>query len=233
MPGSFLTDAERERLRRFPDEVPPEDLIAYFALTDRDRGLVQKQRRDQNRLGVAMQLCALRYLGFVPARLRAASSAAVEHLARQLDVDPRCLGRYGKRSQTRTAHLQDVLAHLGFRKARTADLKALKVWLVERALEHDRPTLLFQLACERLRADKVVRPGLTRLERLVVAAQQGRSVRPSASSNLCSSACPGLCSTACSSPIPFAEGRRSPGSAARPSPTRRGRSCKPSRSSSS
>jgi hypothetical protein len=216
MPGSFLTDAERERLRRFPDEVPPEDLIAYFALTDRDRGLVQKQRRDQNRLGVAMQLCALRYLGFVPARLRAASSAAVEHLARQLDVDPRCLGRYGKRSQTRTA-----------------DLKALKVWLVERALEHDRPTLLFQLACERLRADKVVRPGLTRLERLVVAAQQGRSVRPSASSNLCSSACPGLCSTACSSPIPFAEGRRSPGSAARPSPTRRGRSCKPSRSSSS
>jgi TnpA family transposase len=173
MPGSFLTDAERERLRRFPDEVSPEDLIAYFALTDRDRGLVQKQRRDHNRLGVAMQLCALRYLGFVPARLRAASPAAVEHLARQLDVDSRCLGRYGERSQTRTAHLQDVLAHLGFRKARTTDLKALKVWLVERALEHDRPTLLFQLTCERLRADKVVRPGLTRLERLVVAAQQG------------------------------------------------------------
>lgn len=27
MPGRFLTDAERERLTRFPAEVPPEDDI--------------------------------------------------------------------------------------------------------------------------------------------------------------------------------------------------------------
>jgi hypothetical protein len=39
-------------------------------------------------------------------------------------------------------------------------------------LEHDRPTLLLQLACEKLRADKIVRPGPTRLERLVVAVRQ-------------------------------------------------------------
>jgi TnpA family transposase len=172
MPGHFLTEAERERLRRFPTEIPPEDLIAYFVLTDRDRGLLRKHRRDHNRLGVALQLCALRYLGFVPAKLQAASSAAIDHLARQLDVDPRCLGRYGERSQTRTAHLQDILDHLGFRKVRPGDLRALKSWLVERALEHDRPTLLFQLACEKLRHDKLVRPGLIRLERLVVTARQ-------------------------------------------------------------
>ena len=30
MPGSFLTDTERERLRHFPSEVPPEDLGALF-----------------------------------------------------------------------------------------------------------------------------------------------------------------------------------------------------------
>jgi len=40
-----------------------------------------------------------------------------------------------------------------------------------RALEHDRPTLLLQLACEKLRQDKVLRPGLSRVERLVITAR--------------------------------------------------------------
>ena len=172
MPGSFLNDTERERLRGFPAEIPSEDLIGYFTLSERDLLLVRGQRRAHNRLGFALQVCALRYLGFVPAKLHSAPPAAVGHLAEQLGVAPRCLARYGERSQTRTSHLQEVLAHLGFRKARPGDLKALKTWLVDRALEHDRPSLLFQLGCEKLRTDKVVRPGLTCLERLVIAAQQ-------------------------------------------------------------
>ena len=40
-------------------------------------------------------------------------------------------------------------------------------WLLERALEHDKPTLLYELACEKLRTAQLVRPGVTRLERLV------------------------------------------------------------------
>ena len=44
-------------------------------------------------------------------------------------------------------------------------------WLLERALEHDKPTLLYELTCEKLRVDQVLRPGMTRLERLVVGAR--------------------------------------------------------------
>jgi hypothetical protein len=132
VPGSFLTDTERERLRGFPAEIPPEDLIGYFMLSERDRLLVRGQRRAHNRLGFALQVCALRYLGFVPVKLHSAPPAAVGHLADQLGVAPRCFARYGERSQTRTGHLQEVLDHLGFRKARPGDLKALKTWLVAR-----------------------------------------------------------------------------------------------------
>ena len=35
MPGRFLTDAERERLTRFPAEVPPEDLVSAFRGTSK------------------------------------------------------------------------------------------------------------------------------------------------------------------------------------------------------
>ncbi len=172
MPGSFLNDTERERLRGFPAEIPSEDLIAYFTLSERDRLLVQGQRGAHNRLGFALQACALRYLGFVPTKLHSTPPAVIGHLAGQLGVAPRCLVKYGERSQTRTGHLREVLSHLGFRKARPGDLRALKTWLIDRGLEHDRSSLLFQLACEKLRTDKVVRPGLTCLERVVIAAQQ-------------------------------------------------------------
>ena len=51
-------------------------------------------------------------------------------------------------------------------------MAALTTWLVERALEHDKPTLLLQLACDKLRRDQIVRPGITRLERLVATARE-------------------------------------------------------------
>jgi TnpA family transposase len=172
MPGRFLTDAERERLRRFPTEVPSEDLVDYFTLSDRDQVQVRRQRGSANRLGFALQLCTLRYLGFVPDPLCPVPTAVIAHLAQQLRTTPESFAAYGDRPHTRTDHLQEVTAYLGFRKARPGDLRTLKAWLVERALEHDRPTLLLQLACEKLRTDKVVRPGPTRLERLVVAVRQ-------------------------------------------------------------
>ena len=68
--------------------------------------------------------------------------------------------------------LLHVQAHLGFRSATPLDMYALRMWLVERALEHDKPTLLLQLACDKLRREQIVRPGITRLERFVATARQ-------------------------------------------------------------
>ncbi len=58
---------------------------------------------------------------------------------------------------------------LGFRAAGEAERRELAAWLLERALEHDRPSLLFELAADRLRAGRVARPRVTQLERLVAA----------------------------------------------------------------
>jgi hypothetical protein len=93
-------------------------------------------------------------------------------VAQQLGLLPEGLSAYGSRIQTRTTHLLQVQAYLGFRPALPLDFAALTTWLVERALEHDKPTLLLQLACEKLRRDQIVRPGITRLERLVATARE-------------------------------------------------------------
>jgi len=172
MPGQFLTEAERERLRRFPAEIPPADVIAYFTLSPADLVQVHHQRGDHNRLGFALQLGALRYLGFSPDDLTTAPASVVASLSQQLAMRPDVLPAYGRRAHTRRNHLQSIQAYLGFREAGPVDLRAVAEWLVERALEHDRPSLLFRLVCEHLHAAKIVRPGVTRLERIVATARQ-------------------------------------------------------------
>jgi hypothetical protein len=172
VPIGFLTAAERDRLNRFPTLIPDEDLRAFFLLSDADQTAINHQREDHTRLGFALQLCALRYLGFAPHDLHTTPWEVVAYVAHQLHVSPESLQAYGQRIKTRTMHLQQVQIHLGFRKAMPLDLYALQTWLVERALEHDQPMLLLQLACDELRRQHIVRPGLTRLERLVATARQ-------------------------------------------------------------
>jgi len=70
---------------------------------------------------------------------------AVAFLAEQLQASPAALHDYGARSQTRTEHLQQIQLRLGFRDATREDFSALADWLLTRALEHDKPSLLFQL----------------------------------------------------------------------------------------
>jgi hypothetical protein len=104
-------------------------------------------------------------LGITPAE-------ALTFVAQQLQVSPTTITAYGARSHTRTTHLQQLQVYLEFRLALPLDIAALTAWLVERALEHDKPTLLLQLACDKLRRDQIIRPGITRLERLVATARE-------------------------------------------------------------
>jgi len=172
MPEHWLTEAERLRLTSYPIEVAAEDLVTFFTLTESDHKFLSNLRYDANRLGCALQLCALRYLGFVPDALPEAPATVTEFLARQLGVMPDSVNSYAVRAQTRTDHLQEIESYLGFHKATPAEKAAIERWLVERAMEHDRPLLLLQMLCERLQALKLVRRGVTLLERAVTKARQ-------------------------------------------------------------
>ncbi len=127
----------------------------------------------EGRNGLALQLSTLPWLGFVPDDLSSPPAAAVRRLAAQLGVEPDALASYGGwEDRTRRDHLREVLGRLGWRTAGTGELKALDDFLLARALEHDRPTLLVQLACDHLRAERVVRPGVVALMRRVAAARE-------------------------------------------------------------
>jgi hypothetical protein len=68
-----------------------------------------------------------------------------------------------------------VAQYLGWKQAPPGGeaLKELEQFLLDRAMEHDSPTLLFTLATEYLIAAKVIRPGLFALMEMVGAARSG------------------------------------------------------------
>ena len=172
MARGFLSSVERERLSTYPTDISDWDLGQFFTLTPDDLKMVEQQRGDDNRLGFALQLCTLRYLGFIPNNLLDPPHIIVRLLAHQLDVSIEVIRTYGQREQTRSDHLLQVMHYLRYRRATDDDLTTLENWLVDRAMEHDRSTFLLHIAAERLRWELVLRPGLTVLERLVSTARQ-------------------------------------------------------------
>jgi TnpA family transposase len=174
---AYPSDAERRRLERFPEQIAVEDLRACFALSDADRALVFAQRGAANRLGLAVQLCALRFLGFVPQDLAGLPSAALEFLAGQVDAAAHELLEYGARPRTRVDHLARVREHLGYQTLDGAAAATLEAWLGERAVEHDAPAVLLALTTEHLHARKIIRPSLDRLLRLIAAARAAAHTR--------------------------------------------------------
>jgi hypothetical protein len=60
-----FSEDELAQLRGFPEPARAE-LIRYFTLAPADEAFVRKFRGQDNVIGVAVQLCTLPWLGFVP-----------------------------------------------------------------------------------------------------------------------------------------------------------------------
>jgi hypothetical protein len=179
MPVRFLSDAELARLSGWPDDVADDDLVTFFTLTSDDMGWLGSNIRIENRLGAAVQLCALPWLGWIPDDLSGCPSAAVDRLATRLglagaDVAGLLAAYGGWEGRTLRDHRALVLDRLGWRMSGAGDRKQLDAFLLARALEHDAPgVLLLQLACDWLRSERIFRPSVDSLSRRVAAARDG------------------------------------------------------------
>ncbi len=173
----MFSEDQLEQLRSFP-EISRDELVRYFTPTPGDVAFVDtgRGRGAADRLGMLVQLCTLPWLGFVPNDVRSAPPATVARLADRLGVDPAALSSYGRRAQTRSDHLAMVAEYLGWKTAPVGseEMKELEQFLLDRAMEHDSPTLLFNLAREYLASAKVIRPGAIVLAKMIGTARKGR-----------------------------------------------------------
>lgn len=169
MAVSFLTNADKRRLDSIPGDIHVSDLSQYFTLSASDFDLLPSTSSANNQMGFALQLCLLRFVGYFPGTLTPVPLPVLSYLADQLGVAKSSLdvAGYGNRGSTRVEHQRKISRHLCFTRLSPAKRVALEQWLAERALEHDKPTLLFDMVCEKLLGEKIIRPGVTVVEKMV------------------------------------------------------------------
>jgi TnpA family transposase len=169
MPVDFLTGEQQRCYGRYAGEPSPAQLERYFHLHDKDRGFIARCRNDHTRLGFAVHLGTVRFLGTFLTNPAEVPQGVVAYLARQLGVtDTGGLRRYAT-GEMRRDHVAEIRRQYGYRDFHEGtEAAALYRWLANRAwVSAERPSVLFDLATARLVERKVILPGVTVLARLV------------------------------------------------------------------
>ena len=170
MPIGFLTDAQRRSYGRFNGEPTSDQLARYFHLDDADLNIIGERRGDHNRLGFAVQLCTVRFLGTFLENLSETAPGAVAFLGRQLSLqDPSVFSNYCL-SEARWDHAGEIRSRYGLREFTDPSARfRLNRWLYALCWTGtDRPSALFDRAIAWLITHKILLPGVTVLERHIV-----------------------------------------------------------------
>jgi TnpA family transposase len=168
----LLTAEQRDAFVRIPADLSERDLGRFYTLSDRDLAIINRHRRPANRLGFGLHLGLLRFPGRTLADVPEVPKRVVRYIAEQLGVDPNVFDQYGERDNTIFEHLDELRREFGFENCGWPQLHALGTNLLPLALDSDRPLPLIEAAVERLRAQRIIAPGITTLERLVWSVQR-------------------------------------------------------------
>lgn len=129
------------------------------------------QRRPDNRLGFAVQLCALRHPGRPLEPLEVPPAAMLTFVANQVGADPKLFEDYAHRAETRREHLLELQQHLRLRSFRLADWRACLQIGANAAWATDRGEPIVQAMLAHLRTERVLVPAAAVLERIGLAAR--------------------------------------------------------------
>ena len=113
MPIEFLTDAQRRSYGRFNGEPTSDQLARYFHLDDADLNIIGERRGDHNRLGFAVQLCTVRFLGTFLEDLAETAPGVVAFLGHQLGLKDSSVFSNYCISEARWDHASEIRSQYG------------------------------------------------------------------------------------------------------------------------
>ena len=163
----FLSARQRYQPMNLPGEFSDEEMARDWTLSESDQQAIRKHRR-HFRLYLAIQMCAVRLYGRLLTQINDLSARVAHYLAVQLDLPPSLTIKVPEREATYLEHRQNILNSLGFRKFDEAVQTQLETWLKQQARSGVLPDELFQQAEDSLLDHRILLPGPSVLERLII-----------------------------------------------------------------
>ena len=180
VPADFLSDAQVAAYGRFAGVPSRSELERFFFLDGRGLELIAGRRGDHSRLGLAVQIGTVRYLGRFLEDPLDVPWPVVEYLAGQLGIaDASCVKAYTDRLKTAYEHAWEIRRAYGYRPFEDVEATAsFRAFLEGRAWTHaEGPAALFAQAVSWLRRERVLLPGVSVLTRLVSQVRDAAAAR--------------------------------------------------------
>ena len=154
------------------DRLDIHTLATYFTLNPQDMEIINRRRKDSNRLGFAVQLCILRYSGWTLLDIKDVPTVILDYIARQVEVEAGEFELYGKRENTKYDHLQEIIREYKYVRFKKKQYRKLLKILHPYAMERNNNMYLINIALEALKRNKIILPAISTIERTVWVARK-------------------------------------------------------------
>lgn len=180
MAVDFLTAEQKAQYGQYVEEPNDTQLARYFHLDKTDLAFIVGRRGDHNKLGFALQLTSVRFLGTFLTDLSLVPLNVQLFIAEQLSInDITILSDYAKRDTTKREHtalIRECYGYHNFSEApwafRLSRLLYAKSWI-----SNERPSLMFDFSTTWLIQNKIILPGESTLSRLISEIRERASQR--------------------------------------------------------
>ena len=170
MPATFLTLQERNAYETIHLKDEKDILQCFFPTTD-DKHFLHYFNGRVNQVAILIQIGLIRFMGYLIPDWDIQIDEKTLRLATQQlynDGEVITLSEYSKWTNSRSRHLQQILKYLQYRRWEPIlDEPIIEKWLLERGMEHDNERWLLDKLCQKLHYDKILRPAINTLERIV------------------------------------------------------------------
>lgn len=168
-----LTNHERQSSSYyFPSDLSSSALSEDFLLSEDELVYVYRQHGTSNRLGFALQLVSLKYLGYSFQNLNLLPDYLVDFISKQIGISKKHLSNYGKRPATRLEHFKKLKDFYGYSAFDSNQYRRLSIWVKNLATELDDGIILIEELLEKMRHEKIILPALSTLEQLVFSSRK-------------------------------------------------------------
>ncbi|WP_096203138.1 Tn3 family transposase [Bacillus sp. FJAT-45350] len=161
----LLTSEQRQALMQIPEDEWV--LGTHYTFSKRDLEIINKRRREENRLGFAVQLAILRYPSWPYTHIKSIPDSVIHYISKQIGATPSSLSLYPQRENTLWDHLKEIRSEYDFLTFTLKEYRMTFKHLHQLAFENGDAIHLLHECIDFLRKNKIILPAITTLERMV------------------------------------------------------------------